>query len=385
MDLEQPERKVWKVPELAERLLLFLDPSTTLHLAQAQVMNKDIFRQSLSFKVWMNLVKQSEANRKDVRSLVAILKRIQPEMFTVDPVGLTAPTPTQEDPIVDQKFGETEMPQEEGEVMVEDLSSYIQPLLDRICESLPSPSPYDVVQMNGSCRAHKISLKAFLLLEDVEGAFGTALQSLKSVNLLFMDPPEGLSALSSRVSRQQDPVTWIRFFEYPLDLTDNTDVQDCITLLQAQKVSIDLRVHGSVNKEGNENKEDNNENEEEKDNNKSKEEEDIEDTWTRGQVDKDGWQALARAMQEKPNVVLHVEACKDWLAEVRREDTKAIWEAAGDFLVHHSEEEYMCDIRYCLCLAGRDWTTMEEILDMPKDEFMAKMDIENEDYWDYHL
>ena len=58
----------------------------------------------------MNLVKQSEANRKDVRSLVAILKRIQPEIFTVDPAGLTVPTPsTQEHPIIDQKFGETEM------------------------------------------------------------------------------------------------------------------------------------------------------------------------------------------------------------------------------------------------------------------------------------
>ena len=88
-----------------------------------------------------------------------------------------------------------------------------------------------------------------------------------------------------------------------------------------------------------------------------------------------------------------MEAFKDWLGEVRREDAKAIWEALSrDFIVHHNEDTDMCDSRFCCCprvLKSGDspaqtelrWIQLEGILDMTKDEFMAKIDPENEDNW----
>ena len=90
------------------------------------------------------------------------------------------------------------------------------------------------------------------LEEEAEGTFGTAVQSLNSVNVEHLDVEDsaGLPALSSRMSRQQGVVTLINI-GYPVTIGDNTSVQTCITLLQAQQVSISLRVHGSEDKEGN--------------------------------------------------------------------------------------------------------------------------------------
>ena len=59
MDIKLPEKRVWKMAELVERLLLFLYLSSILHFVPADVMDKRILGESLSFKVWKNLIKQS--------------------------------------------------------------------------------------------------------------------------------------------------------------------------------------------------------------------------------------------------------------------------------------------------------------------------------------
>ena len=97
----------------------------------------------------------------------------------------------------------------------------------------------------------------------------------------------------------------------------------------------------------------------------------------RWEVTHEGWRALASAMQVKPNGVQGVEASKDWLAELSREDTKVIWEALGDtFTVHESEDaltwewDNRWDLVQCMVVAKSEedtWAELEEILDMPKD------------------
>ena len=59
MDMRQSVKMFWNVPELVERIFLLLDPSSALHLAQAEVIDKQIFKKSFSSKVWMSLIKQS--------------------------------------------------------------------------------------------------------------------------------------------------------------------------------------------------------------------------------------------------------------------------------------------------------------------------------------
>ena len=51
----EAEQKFWQTPELIEGLLLHLDPESTLRLAQAHEMTRDILQGSI---VWNNLIKR---------------------------------------------------------------------------------------------------------------------------------------------------------------------------------------------------------------------------------------------------------------------------------------------------------------------------------------
>ena len=75
-----PEKKIWNVPELVERL--FLAFTSAFHMDHPQLVNK----QSISSKAWRNLVKESscgvgeqleEKQKKSLKALVAILKLMQ--------------------------------------------------------------------------------------------------------------------------------------------------------------------------------------------------------------------------------------------------------------------------------------------------------------------
>ena len=69
-----------------------------------------------------------------------------------------------------------------------------------------------------------------------------------------------------------------------------------------------------------------------------------------------------------------VETSKDWVAQLRRGDTKAICEAVQQFIVHRGEDDYGWDEHWsqCMFLGSRD--ELEEVLDMPKVEFDAKIE-----------
>ena len=108
-------------------------------------------------------------------------------------------------------------------------------------------------------------------------------------NVVNLEEP-ALSAVSSRMSRQQVTVSMISVF-YGLEIEDNAGVQAYSTLLQAQQVDIDLTICGSLGEEG--------------------------------------WEALVRAVQAKPNLVHRVEASKDGLVNVKKENIQSIWEATG--------------------------------------------------------
>ena len=62
--------------------------------------------------------------------------------------------------------------------------TYLLPLLDLICESRPNQPHFSCVHVTcpGHPEHHIVTLDAFLLLEEVEAAFGTTEQSIKSVN-----------------------------------------------------------------------------------------------------------------------------------------------------------------------------------------------------------
>ena len=53
-----------------------------------------------------------------------------------------------------------------------------------------------------------MSLQGFLLLEEVESSFGTSIQSIQKIDEVTLDESH-LSALSSRMMRQENPVASI--------------------------------------------------------------------------------------------------------------------------------------------------------------------------------
>ena len=228
MDEGQAEEIFWNTPELVERLTMFLDPTSALCLAKAQVMKRKIFRESFSSEVYTSLATQSsfgrswrvneltDKQRDDVRALVEILKLVRPKQ----------------------------------------LRRFLHHLLDEICRRFPSQDwddDWDEVEVDCPCQegTHKVSLKGFQLLEkEVEGVFGTTVQRLKSVDMGGMlEHPRYLTAVASRMSRQAKVVASVSVHE-GLDIEDNKDIQLVSTLLQAQEVFLTLKVHGSVGKWG---------------------------------------------------------------------------------------------------------------------------------------
>ena len=155
------EEKFWKTPELGERLVSMLDPLSTRHLAQSSVMDIKVLQKSLSLKAWSKLIRPSSyggeglLHVEDVQDLVRVLHVLE----------------------------------------LEEPSTFLLPLLGLICKSRPSEPVggfYHVMKM--ICPSHpgypnSITEKAFLLLEEVEGRFGTAEQSVESISVFSLAPP----------------------------------------------------------------------------------------------------------------------------------------------------------------------------------------------------
>ena len=84
MDFErsQAEQAFWKMPELAERIVLLLDPFSIFHLVQAGVLDKHVLEKSFSSTVWNKLIRKGSygddgLQKRDVKNLVAILKEME--------------------------------------------------------------------------------------------------------------------------------------------------------------------------------------------------------------------------------------------------------------------------------------------------------------------
>ena len=146
------------VPELVERVLLLLDPSSTLSFFQTGLVKKEVLRESLSSKVWKQLVLRcsfGEAWRlemEDVRRMGQILKLLDLEDYTT--------------------------------------TSYILPLLDAICQKFAQSRFGSRIEMTCSCSkgSHALKPDGFLLLEEVEAVFGTTLQNIHQFRSYSTEP-----------------------------------------------------------------------------------------------------------------------------------------------------------------------------------------------------
>ena len=167
----EAERKFWNMDEMIEELLLHLDPRSTLRLAQTHRRTQDRLQVS---RVWKDLIKRSSPLHLhywelSISHLVATLK------------------------------------------LMKDTKANMLDLLDAICKANPSDlDENDSVQMSSPCHpdSFSISRSCFILLEQVEAAFGTTEHTIEAISLgsIFFEGSL-LSALASRLSRQKQNPT----------------------------------------------------------------------------------------------------------------------------------------------------------------------------------
>ena len=203
------QEKFLKTPELVSYLLPFLNFKSILSLAEAHDFTRALLQKSFN---WDKLV-----------------RRYCPSHNHYDHFDI------QSDPAAEEKIDHVK-----GLVAILKLMAkpkvLLPNLLDVICErfspkedSTAVPSNYPVsLTCPSHPHGHNVSLLGFVLLEEAEGAFGTALQELVSTSrggggLL-------LSALASRLNRQ---ATVARINFGGVGIFDIKDVRGLVSLLQA--------------------------------------------------------------------------------------------------------------------------------------------------------
>ena len=274
------EQKFWNNEVVVERLLRFLDAESTLYLAQVHRLTLRILQQYKS--VWVKFIKQScpygenrnwplqETDVKRKRTLVGYLVGIL-KMFDVD------------------KSRQLELE-----------------LLGLLCSRFPAVPPYrpgpgeDVrnsyrdqralVRCSYHNESHMISPLGLLLQEDVESGLGTSEQMIEGVWVRTLNQPL-LSSLSSRASRQREPLALVDAFVLGLNDEGCADA-----LAHLAKNCTQMKV---------------------------------EDLDVRGKIGRDGWAALAEALRS--GVLFPRFSCVDTsreaLTEAREEDLRTIWVA----------------------------------------------------------
>ena len=301
----EAERKVWQTPELIEGLLPFLDPASTLELALAHKKTRSILKGS---RVWKSLIKRSSPVDLDVVDhLVAIMR------------------------------------------LMKDARSHIFDLLVSICD--PTSWDYygndnfnDYLNSNRSvlihCPSHGshfVSWACFELLERVESAFGTSLQTVGAISLSIAGSA-CLSAIGPRLSRQRQKLTSsnIRHGFVENDL----DAENFKILLQNSPPTT------------------------------------ITELFVRGDVGKQDWRSLADGLSY--SALGNVSATKETLENGRWIDLRALWNAlmpGGTFEVHFLGT-YTC--QFVKDGGEATWTRLCHLVDMSESELVAQMEAERE-------
>ena len=188
------EMKFWRTPELVENLLPHLNLKSTLALAQSHEMTRSLLQGT---SIWNKLIRRN----------CPFAVKVKPSDLPNPDLRLSIP------PEMQVKIAVVKSLVEILKLMEDPEGILLLDLLDVICERFATD---DLFIQNSNKRSHThvsmgcprhpdghfIPLSAFLLLEEVEAAFGTTLQSLESVTGGTLIGPTQLT-VSSRITRQK--------------------------------------------------------------------------------------------------------------------------------------------------------------------------------------
>ena len=266
--------KFLTIPELVEKQISFLDINSIASLAEIQPMIIKLLQRA---PIWNNLIRRScqswkivncaeqdfeetfEQKRMEIANLVKMLKKMEdPNRFLL---GLL------------------------HDIVHEGTNQGITVVQLRCPQCPHSPEP----------TSHKAWEWHFLLLEEVEGAFGSVVQQIETIK---MNPQQGnrfgmrqawLLAISSRARRQQTRIALV-----------DVSTFSCSDLIEAQAF-LALAENCQVMK--------------------------LRDLRIAGEIGAEGWTALAKALRLHPNCHFwSVDVPKHVMLKGRREDLRTVWD-----------------------------------------------------------
>ena len=215
-------------------------------------------------------------------------------------------------------------------------------LLDLILEQGPAPTNGLAVEM-GCPRhpgSHLIRLEDSQLLEKIEGALGTAEQTVSAVNVGWMEEP-ALSLLSARISHQQEKVAV--FHAWRIMISSMEGAEAWKTIMEAceeYKPIAYVQVLRGLGEEG--------------------------------------WEVLAECLRLRPGLVGWVETTKDAMDEGQKDHLREIWDAiSGYFQLFNDDGVRSFIIDKSEGEAG--WERVERYMDMSKEEVFAPLVSDSEE------
>ena len=266
-DLEPP------VSPVVEKLLPYLDATSTLHLVQSGItcLLKHLQYSSV---VWRKLVKRSLPGDYEIGVDQLYYHKYNDrvrETFEEKQIQMAS------------LFNILKM--------LDEPKSHVLHLLEVICERTPADMGGQYIKIGSQGSSYSVTPLGFLLLEEVEAAFGSALQEVLSIGSRLEEP--WLSALASRVSRQKEKVT-----KMEIGLINVTTKESCgaLQILVMNSVTEGRESVGRLKVSGT-------------------------------NIEVDGWAALATALSLAPKWVKFVVAPVELMKEGRREDLRKVWDS----------------------------------------------------------
>ena len=337
MPLRQCEavKVVLGTTELVEKLLPYLDLETTFNLAQTHKLTREVLQKR---SIWRKLIRRGchyDEEQDFYNHERDFDNYVPPHLAKIAQLKKLVE--------ILQLFKSPE--------------AHLLDLLELVCERFKTlrrlreyVGPQVLLSHPGHSDHHSVSLACFLLLEEVEGAFGTTLQRLESISGGSIGGLKGeveeiaLLALSSRVARQHQGEA-ISVTLAGIEITNKRSAKAFYILMRARPQFVQplrsVEVSGSIGVKG--------------------------------------WEFLARALQTHPDAVVEqMTTTKRGLGEGRRADLKKIWDAVGldGFCV-----ELCCytktvwqDVRKWPDGAEDGWKTVEKILQMTEEEWAAQVE-----------
>ena len=316
---------------MVDMLLPFLDLQSTLNLAQNHKVTRKLLEGSTA---WKKLIRRSCVSDQN--------------FYTFDPEHVDA---------VRLHLAMLKL--------MKDPKANMLDLLDAICQRFPENRVVGGFGVFGgfgavtiSCPTHRDSHRVlssdFCLLEEIEGAFGTAMQEVLAVraggNGACLEEPL-LSALSARLSRQQNKLTSICFRNVSVESKESAEafktVMQATTELTVTRVGLEVRMP----------------------------------------IGGEGWKALAEGVTLHPGLRFNSSyVLKDALDGARREDIRVIWDAlemmteeeidgtmrGGISVELDPEKDDMEDIKKWKGEAG--WARLVQVVEMDKEEWATQFE-----------